>query len=122
MVITPAGTWGDRAVGGQRPRTRPLRHGPKQREELAARLDVARCRTPGRDPAAQIQIAAHTAGFSGVHVNGVGFEAAFKAMRADLNICMVARKRSRFVEGPHDGPGRLSCRRPTVIHAPSVPT
>jgi hypothetical protein len=41
-------------------------------------------------PAAQSQIAAHPTGFDSVHVNGVGFEIAFKVMRADLNICLVA--------------------------------
>src|SRR5260221_14648408 len=111
IVITTARNLADTAVCGQRPRNTPPRPGQKPREDLVARLDVARCRTPGRDPAAQIQIAAHTAGFSGVHVNGVGFEVAFKAMRTDLNICMVARKRSRLVEGPHEVPGRLSWRR-----------
>jgi hypothetical protein len=53
-------------------------------------------------------------------VNGVGLEIAFKAMRADLNICMVARKRSWIIEGPNDVPGRLSWRRQIDIQGPFV--
>src|SRR5258708_36513167 len=41
-------------------------------------------------------------------------------MRADLNVCMVARKHSRIIEGPHDLPGRLSWRRQLNAHGPFV--
>jgi hypothetical protein len=120
IVITAARNLAGHAVCGQRARNRSLRHGHEPREEPVARLDVAGSRAVGGDPAAQSQIAAHTAGFGGVHVNGVGVEIAFKAMRADLNICMVARKRSRIIEGPHDVPRRLSWRRQIDIQGPFV--
>src|SRR5467141_5318586 len=120
IVITTARNLAGHAVCSQRPRNSSLRHGHEPREEAVAGLDVAGCRAPGGDPAAQSQIAAHATRFDGVHVNGVGFEIAFKAMRADLNICMAARKRSWIIEGPNDVPGRLSWRRQIDIQGPFV--
>src|SRR5260370_15714004 len=120
IVITAARNWAGHAVCGQGSRNSSLRHGHEPSEELVARLDVAGCRAIGGDPAAQSQIAAHTSGFDGVHVNGVGVEIAFKAMRADLNIVMVARKRSWIIDWPNDLPGRLSWRRQIDIRSPFV--
>jgi ABC-type Fe3+ transport system substrate-binding protein len=60
------------------------------RPEFNGKVITTYPNAPGGDPAAQSQIAAHTNGFDGIHVNGVGFEIAFKAVRADLNICMVS--------------------------------
>src|ERR1700683_5171501 len=47
-------------------------------------------------------------------------EIAFEAMRTNLNVCLIARKSSRFIEGPHDAPGQLSRRRQFDIHGPLV--
>src|SRR5260370_6925524 len=41
-------------------------------------------------------------------------------MRPDLSICMVGRKRSRIIEGPHDVPGRLSWQCEIDIQGPFV--
>src|SRR5467141_950526 len=120
IVITTARNLAGHAVCSQRPRNSSLRHGHEPREEAVAGLDVAGCRAPGGDPAAQSQIAAHATRFDGVHVNGVGFEIAFKAMRAYLNICMVARKRSWIIEGSNDVPGRLPWRRQIDIQGPFI--
>src|ERR1700730_13288757 len=62
IVITAARDFAGHAVCSQRPRNSSLRHGHEPREEAVAGLDVAGCRAPGNDPAAQSQLAAHTTG------------------------------------------------------------